>query len=204
METTVRFAALVAVLCAGAAMASSVASQPQGAQPNPWSGCCGVGPWPQGRGMMGPQGGMMGSQGRGMMMGPQGGGAAGPGSAAMARNRTAMMGGVPAPYTNLSNPLPKTRATVEQGATVYASDCAACHGQTGLGDGPVGRTLSPPPANLAWLSTMPMSHWDPLMYWTIAEGGAPVGSAMPAFKDKLSASDTWAVIAYIQARLPPR
>ena len=40
------------------------------------------------------------------------------------------------------------------------------------------------------------------MYWTVAEGGAQFGSAMPAFKGTLSKGDIWAVIAYIQARLP--
>jgi len=59
----------------------------------------------------------------------------------------------------------------------------------------VGRTLSPPPANLAFLAQMPMVQWDPLMYWTIAEGGAQFGSAMPLFKSTLSKDDIWAVIA---------
>ena len=42
------------------------------------------------------------------------------------------------------------------------------------------------------------------MNWTIAEGGAQFGSAMPASKDALSKDDNWAVIAYIQARLPQK
>jgi mono/diheme cytochrome c family protein len=120
----------------------------------------------------------------------------------MGRNHAAMMGGVPAQYASLRNPLPRTSATVEHGAKVYTANCASCHGEAGLGDGPAGRALSPPPANLAWLSRMPMSRWDAFMYWTVAEGGGPVGSAMPSFKNSLSKEDTWAVIAYVQARLP--
>jgi mono/diheme cytochrome c family protein len=114
-----------------------------------------------------------------------------------------MMGGVPAPYAGRANPLPRTAATVERGARVYAANCASCHGETGLGDGPAGRQLSPPPANLAWLSRMPMSRWDAFMFWTVSEGGAPLGTAMPSFKASLPESDRWAVIAYIQASLPP-
>ena len=49
---------------------------------------------------------------------------------------------------------------------------------------------------------MPASLWDPFMYWTISEGGALLHTAMPSFKDSLSKGDRWAVIAYIQARLP--
>ena len=41
------------------------------------------------------------------------------------------------------------------------------------------------------------------MYWTVSEGGAPFGTAMPSFKTSLSEGDRWAAIAYIQASLPP-
>ena len=157
-------------------------NQPQGR--NPWSTCCGWGPWPAGPDTMGP----------GMM----GGGMAG----SMPRHRQAMMSGVPAPYDGLANPLPRTRETLDRGATVYTENCASCHGPTGRGDGGAGRELAPAPGNLAWLSQMPMVRRDPFMYWTVAEGGASLGSAMPAFKDTLSKDDIWAVIAYVQARLP--
>lgn len=161
-------------------------AQAQSEAPQAWHGCCGVTPWPQGHGMMG--GGMR----SGRMMG-----------GSMGRHHAAMMGGgVPAPYTNLSNPLPRTAATIDRGAAVYAANCASCHGATGLGDGEAARNLSPRPANLAWLSNMPMSRWDPFMYWTIAEGGMPFGAAMPAFKDTLSKDDIWAATAFIQAHLP--
>lgn len=191
MRTPLQVIAIGAVAAASFAAASAA---PPAAQ-NPWGQCCGMKPWPQGGGM---HGGAM--HGGGM----HGGAMMGPGAANMPRNRAAMMGGVPAPYTELSNPLPKTQATVERGAKVYADNCASCHGETGHGDGPAGRGLTPPPYNLALLSRMPMGNWDPFMYWTVAEGGAPIGSAMPAFKSSLSKEDTWAVIAYIQARLPPK
>jgi mono/diheme cytochrome c family protein len=133
---------------------------------------------------------MSGGAGRGMM-----GGSA-------ARNRIAMAGGVPAPYTNLTNPLPKTAATEKQGAKVYVDNCASCHGAAGYGDGPAASSLNPRPADLAWLSRMPMIRWDAFMFWTVSEGGAPVGSAMPSFKNSLSEADRWAVIGYVQAHLP--
>ena len=182
----------LSVIVAGLFLVTTVEAQQRQPQDyNPWSECCGMEQWPMGpdtgRGMMGP--GMM---GRGM------GGMAG----SMPRHHQAMMSGVPAPYDGLTNPLPRTRETLDRGATVYAENCASCHGPTGRGDGEAGRDLSPPPGNLAWLSQMPMVRWDPFMYWTVAEGGAQFGTAMPAFKDTLSSDDIWAVIAYIQARLP--
>jgi mono/diheme cytochrome c family protein len=120
----------------------------------------------------------------------------------MPRHHVAMMWGIPAPYNSMTNPLPDAKATVERGATVYAENCQSCHGKEGYGDGEAGRDLSPPPGNLAWLSNMPMARWDPFVYWTVAEGGAPLGSAMPAFKDSLSKEEIWAVTAYIEAHLP--
>lgn len=38
------------------------------------------------------------------------------------------------------------------GRADYETLCAACHGSSGRGDGPVGRDLSPPPADLTQLS----------------------------------------------------
>ena len=120
----------------------------------------------------------------------------------MARHHQAMMGTVPAPYADMRSPLPVSAATIDRGGTVYSSNCASCHGATGQGDGPAAKGLNPPPANLAWLSSMPMSRWDPFMYWAVAEGGTAYGTAMPAFKSSLSKDDIWAVVAYIQAHLP--
>ena len=176
MRSTVT--ALLLTAFAGSHATAVSAQQPQ--TPPSGASCCGMGQWPMGHGMM-----------------------MGPGNTTMLRHRTAMMNGVPAPYRSLSNPLPSTSATVGRGAEVYTQNCAACHGATGQGDGPAGRGLSPPPANLAWLSQMPMFRSDPFIYWTIAEGGASLGTAMPSFKETLSKQDIWAVITYVQAQLPP-
>ncbi len=124
------------------------------------------------------------------------------GAGPMPRHHVAMMWGIPEPYASMTNPLPRSQATVDRGAAVYAANCQSCHGEKGYGDGEAGRGLSPPPGNLAWLSDMPMARWDPFIYWTVAEGGSQFGTAMPAFKDTLSADEIWAVAAYIQAHLP--
>jgi hypothetical protein len=51
---------------------------------------------------------------------------------------------------------------------------------------------------------MRISQSDGFMYWTIAEGGAPFATAMPAFKDRLPRDDIWALTAFIQVHLPQR
>jgi mono/diheme cytochrome c family protein len=48
---------------------------------------------------------------------------------------------------------------------------------------------------------MPMAS-DGYLYWTIAEGGEPVGSAMPAFGDALSEDEIWQIVAYLRQMEP--
>ena len=132
-------------------------------------------------------------------------GVTGPGMTAnLARHHLVMMYGIPAPYRSLIDPFPRTRARLGRGAAVFQQNCAACHGLNGRGEGPERQRLWPPPANLAWLAHTPTSRSDPYMYWTIAEGGTPVGSGMPAFKRTLSTTDIWSVIAYVREGLVPR
>src|ERR1019366_391142 len=116
----------------------------------------------------------------------------------MRRHQMATIAGIPAQYRFLQNPLPQTARTLQRGADVYAQNCAACHGTMGLGNGSAGLRLHPPPANLLWSKRMPMPRGAPYLFWTIAEGGKPVGSAMPAFKSSLTTGDIWSVIAFIQ------
>lgn len=138
--------------------------------------------------------GMMGGGGMGMMGGSSG---------SMVRHHQFMMGGVPEPYRLLTNPLPDNAEVISHGRAVYQDYCASCHGPSGLGNGEAGRELSPRPANLAWLSRMPMIMDDSYLYWTIAEGGGAFGTAMPAHKDTLLADQIWSAIRFIQAGLPP-
>jgi mono/diheme cytochrome c family protein len=138
--------------------------------------------------------GMIGEGDMGMMGG---------GSGSMARHHQFMMGGVPEPYRSLTNPLPDDAEVIVRGRAVYRDHCASCHGPSGLGDGENGRELSPRPANLAWLSRMPMMMDDSYLYWTIAEGGGAFGTPMPAQKGTLSGDEIWSVIRFIQAGLPP-
>ena len=119
----------------------------------------------------------------------------------MRRHQMATIAGIPAQYRFLQNPLPQTARSLQRGEDVFAQNCAACHGTMGLGNGSAGLRLRPPPANLLWSKRMPMTRWDPYLFWTIAEGGKPVGSAMPAFKSSLTTGDIWSVIAFIQHRL---
>lgn len=94
---------------------------------------------------------------------------------------------------------PATMPGVARGATVYRANCASCHGNLGLGDGPAAAGLSPRPANLADTALRSASPLD--YYRRITIGVA--GTAMPSFESRLSAEDRWAAAVYASLlRLP--
>lgn len=120
----------------------------------------------------------------------------------MARHQKVIMHGVPAPYTAIRDPMPDTPTKLRRGADVFEQHCRSCHGWSGQGTGDEGLFLVPAPADLEWLARTPKDRADPYIYWSIAEGGEPLGSEMPAFKGTLSKRDIWAVTAYLRAGMP--
>jgi putative copper resistance protein D len=96
----------------------------------------------------------------------------------------------------LVNPIPPNRESIAAGQAIYRVQCLQCHGPTGRGDGPVGLTLSPPPADL-YLHTQAGVHPDGRLYNWITNGVAP-DSQMPVFKDILTDEERWNVVNYIR------
>ena len=97
--------------------------------------------------------------------------------------------------------LPSRQPDLALGAEVYRASCAGCHGDLGRGDGKLAQGLDPPPANLAdWDA---LNDQSPLDYYRRINIGV-VGTAMPAFEDRLPARERWAVALYASTlRLPP-
>jgi high-affinity iron transporter len=97
--------------------------------------------------------------------------------------------------------LPARTPDLARGAEVYGSSCAGCHGDRGRGDGSMAPGLDPPPSNLAdWAALRDQSPLD--FYRRVSIG--VVGTAMPAFEERLPPQDRWAVALYASTlRLPP-
>ena len=70
-----------------------------------------------------------------------------------------------------------------------------------MGNGDMGKALSPSPALLAYMITRPIAV-DEYLVWSISEGGKQFASAMPAFKESLSREEIWQIIAYMRAGFP--
>ena len=103
---------------------------------------------------------------------------------------------VPAEYQGKTNPVPADEASLARGEEIYAQQCATCHGDGGMGDGPAGQGLDPAPAPIAHSSQM-LS--DSYLFWRISEGGVPFKTAMIPYKGILSEDEIWDVINYTRA-----
>lgn len=102
---------------------------------------------------------------------------------------------VPAEYAGRTNPIPADAASLERGAALYATNCASCHGDGGMGDGPAGSALDPAPAAVAHTSQMMA---DDYLFWRLSEGGTPFGTSMPAWK-VLDEQARWDMVNYMRA-----
>jgi len=101
---------------------------------------------------------------------------------------------VTAAFGGALDPYPATPPTLARGTLVFQQHCVACHGSAGRGDGPAGKGLDPPPADLA--DPAGMRTVSPLdVYRKVTIGVA--GTAMPRFDATLSGEDRWAVAAYV-------
>lgn len=103
---------------------------------------------------------------------------------------------IPDEYSGLASPAQADEASIERGGALYATNCASCHGDGGMGDGIAGAALNPAPAAVAHTSQM---MGDNYLYWRISEGGAQFSSAMPAWKDILDEQARWDLIHYMRA-----
>lgn len=81
-----------------------------------------------------------------------------------------------------------------RGAALFAQHCSVCHGASGLGDGPAGVGLEPPPANMRDTARMDrLSLYD--LYNSIGLGVE--GTDMPAFAAELDERARWDLASHV-------
>ena len=91
---------------------------------------------------------------------------------------------------------PERAPDLARGATLYRDQCAACHGATGHGDGPVGLQLSPHPVNFTD-QTRADQRSALSLYEVITQGVE--GTPMASYAKQLSSADRWALAYYVGA-----
>ncbi len=88
---------------------------------------------------------------------------------------------------------PKARSDeLEEGKSLYDSNCTLCHGMQGKGNGPAASTLSPAPVDFTKAPFWQQENLDQLITHTIKDGHGP----MPAFSN-LSDDQIKAIIDYM-------
>lgn len=92
---------------------------------------------------------------------------------------------------------PKSAPDLARAAELYQSQCAACHGAEGRGDGPAGAALEPAPTDFTEVARYNGRSLLGL-HTTITQGVD--GTGMAAYGDTLSEKDRWALAFYVGAK----
>jgi mono/diheme cytochrome c family protein len=93
-------------------------------------------------------------------------------------------------------------ATLEQGRALYKTNCAACHGESGKGDGPGAGVLKPPPrdhTDRAYMSTLTDKQIHDVIKMGGAIKGRPLMPSHPQFKE----AELAALVAYVRSLSEP-
>ena len=98
----------------------------------------------------------------------------------------------------LANPRPASLASLENGRDLYAIYCATCHGDTGMGDGPVSMTgeIQGPLGGvlpLAGPASITKVRSDGHLYSTIRYGRR----RMPSYQ-RIASDDRWDIVNYLR------
>ncbi|MFZ5880604.1 MAG: c-type cytochrome [Chloroflexota bacterium] len=88
---------------------------------------------------------------------------------------------------------PASTPNLANGAAIYSTECAPCHGESGLGDGPMNKQLAVPVAAIGLPSiAQKASPAD----WFIIVSQGNMARMMPPFSNALSEQERWDVVAY--------
>jgi putative copper export protein/mono/diheme cytochrome c family protein len=104
------------------------------------------------------------------------------------------------PTSYFTSPTEFAATAIVHGAKTFATNCVACHGTEGRGDGPAAQSLPLRPADLTaehfW------AHSNGELYWYISHGFRTEDAtiSMPGFAGVLSSGARWDVIDYLRAR----
>ena len=90
--------------------------------------------------------------------------------------------------------MPTKAVDLAAGERLYAQHCASCHGVRGMGDGPAGKGLNPPPPALGSPDVM-RGVLPSLMYRIVSVGIE--GTAMAGFSTALSPDERWSIVSYL-------
>lgn len=99
---------------------------------------------------------------------------------------------VPAADAKMKSTVTADDATLKEGKAIWLKDCKSCHGVKGLGDGTKADKIDITCGDFS--SKEFQSLTDGELYYKTTAGRKP----MPSFKEKLSNTERWQVVAYMR------
>lgn len=98
----------------------------------------------------------------------------------------------PAEALKVKNPVKADDASIKEGKEIWGTQCKSCHGATGKGDGTKAEKIDISCGDFTTAEFAKLT--DAELYYKTTEGRKP----MPAFKEKLSDNERWAVVNYMK------
>ena len=99
---------------------------------------------------------------------------------------------VPAKFKTMQNPVKSDEASILAGKDLYNKNCAACHGKTGLGDGPKSKGLKTPVSSFAKVEYQKQSDGDQFYKTKFGRG------EMTKYEGKIDDNGIWQIINYLR------
>ncbi len=100
---------------------------------------------------------------------------------------------VPAKFKTMENPVKSDAASIKAGQDIFNKNCAACHGRTGLGDGPKSKALKTPTTSL--LTAESQKQTDGELFYKSKMGRGD----MPKYEGKIDDTGLWQTVNYIRS-----
>jgi mono/diheme cytochrome c family protein len=94
----------------------------------------------------------------------------------------------------LASPWQATTATLEEGKALYEIYCLVCHGDKGLGDGPISNKIPAPPS---YKSERLLEFPPGRMFHVVTMGSGK----MPSYAAQLGVDDRWKIVNYVRTSL---
>jgi len=99
---------------------------------------------------------------------------------------------VPAKFKTMQNPVKSDEASILAGKDLYNKNCAACHGKTGLGDGPKSKGLKTPVSSFVKAEYQNQSDGDQFYKTKFGRG------EMTKYEGKIDDTGIWQIVNYMR------
>lgn len=99
-------------------------------------------------------------------------------------------------YEEVKAMTPPASADLKKGQELFSANCATCHGEKGIGDGPAGQGLDPKPRDLTKADEFKYGSMKLALYRTGMYGIE--GTGMAPWDGIISPEDMWNIVAYVE------